>query len=285
MTKMPNLINYQDRIARVTAYIHDHYEEDIDFVKLAEIACLSPYHWHRIYRAVHGETLAATVRRLRLHHAAGHLAFSAMSIEEVARRAGYGSVHAFTRAFHTAFGMPPAQFRREGSHTQFQSSMNQENGAMNSYDVEIKHLEALRLATLPHTGSYMEIGKAFDALFGLFVSRNLMKPASRTVGIYYDDPGAVPVEQLRSRAGIEVDEALALEPPLEEARIAAGPHAVLIHKGPYSGLDAAYRWLYAEWLVKSGREPADAPVFEEYLNNPRQVPPSELLTAICLPLR
>ncbi len=49
-------------------------------------------------------------------------------------------------------------------------------------------------------------------------------------------------------------------------------------------MPAAYRWLFAEWLVKSGREPADAPCFEEYLNDPRETPPTELLTDIFLPL-
>ena len=38
---------------------------------------------------------------------------------------------------------------------------------------------------------------------------------------------------------------------------------------------AAYEWLYGTWLVQSGREAADAPVFEEYLNSPKETAPSE----------
>ncbi len=60
---------------------------------------------------------------------------------------------------------------------------------------------------------------------------------------------------------------------------------MLRHKGPYSDMKAAYDWLFGEWLVQSGREVADAPVPEDYLNNPRDVPPTELLTDICLPLK
>lgn len=67
--------------------------------------------------------------------------------------------------------------------------------------------------------------------------------------------------------------------------IAGGEHAVLRHKGPYSDLHVAYNWLYGTWLPQSGREVAAAPVFEEYLNNPRDTAPAELLTEICLPLR
>jgi hypothetical protein len=38
---------YEARFNRVTAYIYDHLDDDIDLNRLAEIACLSPYHWHR----------------------------------------------------------------------------------------------------------------------------------------------------------------------------------------------------------------------------------------------
>ena len=65
---------------------------------------------------------------------------------------------------------------------------------------------------------------------------------------------------------------------MERAEIREGVYAVLRHKGPYSDMRAAYDWLFGEWLVRSGREPADAPVFEEYLNNPRDTPPTELRT-------
>jgi AraC family transcriptional regulator len=50
-------------------------------------------------------------------------------------------------------------------------------------------------------------------------------------------------------------------------------------------MKAAYDWLYGEWLPQSGREPADAPAFEEYLNDPRSTPAPELRTNIYLPLR
>ncbi|HLJ63418.1 MAG TPA: helix-turn-helix transcriptional regulator [Stellaceae bacterium] len=79
----------------------------------------STYHWHRIYHAVRGETIAATVKRLRLQRAAVDLAQTAKTVEAIAPRAGYGSVQAFTRAFSEAYGLPPAKYREEGSHTEF----------------------------------------------------------------------------------------------------------------------------------------------------------------------
>jgi AraC family transcriptional regulator len=74
------------------------------------------------------------------------------------------------------------------------------------------------------------------------------------------------------------------QPPLEPFTLAGSWCAVLRHQGPYATMRAAYQWLYGQWLVQSGFEAADSPVFEEYLNNPRDTPPELLLSDIYLPL-
>ena len=63
-----------------------------------------------------------------------------------------------------------------------------------------------------------------------------------------------------------------------------GRAAVARHRGPYAELEAAYAWLYRDWLPASGQEPADHPCFELYLNDPRRTAPADLLTDVCLPL-
>ena len=153
-------------------------------------------------------------------------------------------------------------------------------------EVTIRHIPAARMAVVPHRGSYMEIGKAFETLFGTLGARGLLRPGLCMKGIYYSDPTSVPEAELRSAAGILLPDAdFPVAPPLERAELRGGDYAVLRHKGPYTDMRPAYDWLYGEWLVQSGREAADAPCFEDYLNNPREVAPSELLTDICLPLK
>ena len=71
---------------------------------------------------------------------------------------------------------------------------------------------------------------------------------------------------------------------MEVVDLPAGDVARLRFKGPYAGLQRGYDHLYGMWLPKSGREPGDAPVFEIYHNTPRDVPPADLITDICLPL-
>ena len=129
---------YEKRLLRVSAYIHEHLDEDLDLDRLSEIACLSAHHWHRVYRAVHNETLAVTVRRLRLHRAAGDLVRSERSVRDIAVRWGYPNLQSFTRTFAAAYGMPPARYRREGSHRAYAPESDEESSR--TFDVTIRTL-------------------------------------------------------------------------------------------------------------------------------------------------
>jgi AraC family transcriptional regulator len=275
--------SYASRLTRVSSYIHDHLDEELSLDVLAGIACLSPYHWHRIYHAHFGETVAATIRRLRLQRAAAHLAHTSMPITKVAERAGYDSQASFTRTFSAAFGLPPATYREVGSHSVFKAPTHQ--GVLTMYDVGIETIAPRTLIAVEHRGPYMNIGKSFDLLFTTLAQRGLIRPDLRMAGVYLDDPTSVPEDEMRSKACVAVNEPVAVDAPLVSTQVRGGDHAVLKYKGPYGDMHAAYSWLYGQWLPSSGREVADAPVFEEYLNGPRDTPPTELRTDIYLPLK
>lgn len=282
MNKPLTARDYHRRIDLVIAHIGAHLDDPLDLDALAAVACFSPYHFHRIYRSVMGETAAETMRRLRLDRASGEIVQSKTPVARIARRAGYGSVAAFTRAFTSVYGVAPAQYRRQGRLIAPPTADNVPETAM--YPVTIKTLSPVHLLTLPHRGPYIEIGAAFERLFALAGGRGLMGPETRSLGVYYDDPAAVPAAQLRSAAGVTVPAGTTAEGSAGTIDLAGGRHAVLTHQGPYAELENAYRWLYKAWLPQSGEEPADRPIFEEYLNDPRTLPPKEWLTAVCLPL-
>lgn len=275
--------SYEIRLGRVVDYIHEHLDEDVRFDLLAEIACLSPYHWHRIYTAMRGETITATVRRLRLQRAADQLANSEMASAEIAERAGYGSTDAFGRSFRHAYGMTPAAYRANGSHAAFKAA-NRERDA-DGFPVALETLAPAHCAAVNHSGSYMQIDRAMGRLFSGLAAQKLMPPAPKMMAVFFDDPNLVQADQLRSQACVPVGEGVALVPPLHGVVVRGGLYARLRYKGPYADMRDAYRWLLGVWLPGSGQEADDAPVFEAYLNDPRDVPPAELLTDIHLPLR
>ena len=104
--------DYKERILRVLTHIHEHLDEALDLEELARVACFSSFHFHRVFAAMTGETIADHVRRLRLERAAMELRSGPKHVIQLALDAGYEAHEAFTRAFKAAYGVSPAGFRR-----------------------------------------------------------------------------------------------------------------------------------------------------------------------------
>ncbi|WP_424942550.1 AraC family transcriptional regulator [Aliiroseovarius crassostreae] len=274
-------MRYEDRLVRVLTYIHDNPTGDLSLDRLADVAAMSRFHWHRVFHAMTGETCAQAVRRMRLHRAAGHLVRDTTPVDQIAINCGYPNPRSFSQAFRASYGMSPGAFRKEGRICA--PALLQPNGVTQMFPTEIRDMPARKLIGLSHKGAYMLIGKKFEEMGVMIGARNLWPRCGPVLGVYFDDPAAVAEDTLRSFAGAEWhgDD---LPDGFETAEIPGGRVAVLTFKGPYASLKSGYDALYGEWLPKSGETPANSPCFEIYLNDPRETPPEELLTEICLPL-
>ena len=154
-----------------------------------------------------------------------------------------------------------------------------------SYQAMIQEKPSIRVAALEHRGDYAQIRAAFEQLTTIAARMNLFGPSTRSFAIYYDDPSVTPRDALRSQVCLSVPENWSSSGRLESGEIRGGRYAITLHVGPYNELPRAYKWLYGTWLRESGEQPANAPLVEEYLNDPRTVRPVELKTEIWLALR
>lgn len=275
---------YRQRIESVVQYIHDNPAAKLDNNCLAEIACLSVYHWHRIYRAVTGETATATVRRVRMHLAAGALLKSDKPVSVIGQEVGYPDIHSFTRAFKNYYGEPPATFRKLHQHFNKTIAQRDKTSAYDHWPVRIEHRSEQMLWGLSHHGDYLKIGKTFEKVWSAANAGGWASMPPVMMGVYFQDPDSVEPEELQSFAGIGVKQEDSPAPGLTSHLIAAGKYAVLTYTGPYAALDGAYHWLYRNWLSQSKESLRDAPCNEQYMNSVTNTPESELVTEICLPL-
>ena len=276
---------YQRQLDAVTDYIYAHLDDDLSLETLAHVSGFSRYHWHRIYRAVRGETAAQTVRRLRLERAAAMLTETSWPVERIAWKAGFTGTEVFSRAFLRSYGTTPSRFRNDGRAASSGSSMMSCGSGLTSpvreapgWPVRVEARCGYRLAVSEHRGSYMDIGRAFSRV------RDRVGSGSLMVAIYEDDPDAVPPADLRSAAGTVVDPGTRIPHDLAERLVPAGRYAIMRYVGPYSSMHVAYLWLYGQWLPSSGEEPRDHPIIEEYLTDPATTPPVHAVTDILLPL-
>lgn len=273
----------EKRLLRVLDHIHDNPAGDLSLDALSDIAAMSRFHWHRVFRAMTGETMAQAVRRIRMQRASYLLVMTDQSLADIAAAIGMENLASFTRCFSEAFLMSPTAFRKRGELRPFARIPTPRRAPM--YPVTIRTEAPIRLAALPHKGAYHEISRAFQKLSALMASRDLFRSAGRMIAVFYDDPQSVPEPNLRSQAGFEITGEADLAAPLEEVTLPAGRRAVLTYTGPYAGLPAAYDELFGIWLPASGEEPADTPSFEVYLNTPMDTAPEALITELHLPLR
>jgi len=273
---------YERRILRVLRHIHDHLDGDLSLETLSKVACMSPFHWHRVFFGITGETLANCIRRLRMDRATFLLLQTGDSVAEIAIQCGYGNAQSFARSFQAEYGLTPAKFRK--SEISYKASTSPGQAPPKSFDIDIRHMPAYRLVAEAHLGGYQFLGRTISQLHARLVLRNMASAEAAAIAVLHEDPWLIPESELRSDIGFAMEPDSPLPPDFREVHIPAGRHAVLHFKGPYVGLFEAYQYLYGHWVPQNGVELSDAPIYAMILEDPREVSPNELRTNICLPL-
>jgi AraC-like DNA-binding protein len=105
--------HYHDRVNRVLDYISEHLDGELSLTRLSAIGCFSPFHFHRIFQGVTGETLNSHVRRVRLERAALLMKTSPRKrITDVALATGFAGTAEFSRAFKNHFDRTASSWDR-----------------------------------------------------------------------------------------------------------------------------------------------------------------------------
>lgn len=263
-------IDYRRRIAKVLAEIVADPGADHSVESLAEVAHFSPYHFHRIYRAIIGEAIAATVRRLRLAQASHKLRNASSSVVLTALEAGYDSPQSFSRAFRLYTGLSPTGFQEHQGVV----------GALPA--VQLRAEPDMVLKGFWHEGPVATIPHSFRRLRNLVEERGGRWSNCVRVGASFGDP-----EQsvgFRYFAGIAECEDRAILAGLDSCEVAGGHYAVYRLVGPYALISPTLQTLFGGWLPQSGMEPDHRPSLEIYLNHPGTVSDDNLITELLIPV-
>lgn len=112
-TRQSTVVDYKKRVCQAMDYISRNLDRDLTLEEIAEAASFSMFHFHRIFKAVVGETVAGFTRRLRLETAANRLLSSQQDdITQIAMALGFSSSQNFAKAFRQQFDMSPTQYRK-----------------------------------------------------------------------------------------------------------------------------------------------------------------------------
>lgn len=303
---------YIARINRAMDYIETNLDQELKLDQIAEVANFSKFHFHRIFKAMTGETLFGHIRRIRMEKAGNLLMDSQYrSITEIGIDLGYSSTAVFSRTFREYYGMSATAFR-EGGHVAYSknrklhrniSQSKRKDHQIDSGDqghlasvslthqnqltmnVEIKDLPEVNVAYVRHTGPFAEVGPAFDKLMqwagprGLFQQKDL-----RIMSVYHDDPEITEVDKLRTSVCITIDDTVEVGGEIGKMTVAGGQYACCRFEIDDKGFSEAWDQVM-KWLPSSGYVCADRLPFEWYHNNAQEHPEKKHVVDICIPVK
>jgi len=273
--------DYRKRVARVVAAIVANPMTDHRLEDLASLAHFSPFHFHRVYSSIAGETMAATIRRVRLALATRLLTQGGQTITQVGLAVGYESPQAFTRAFGQFAGQSPREFQQQMRAAFLDAVPMRPCKDMDAPPtVRIVERPMQAVYALRHRGPFSTIPHTHRQLRAYAGTRAV----SSWLGVSCGDPD-VPRNFSYHAAVALPDNGTIDGNEIERLEIPAGLYATHCLAGPYTRINSAVHVLFSQWLPGSGYEPDDRPTLEHYLNSPRQVLPAALRTDLLIPIR
>ena len=117
-SRIQEIIDSEDIIARAKRYIDDNFRENIDRNDVAAVAFVTPNYLSKLFKNSMNMNLREYINQLRVEEAKRLLISTSMSVSEIASYVGYFNISYFSTVFHKLVGVSPFDWRNEkgGSH-------------------------------------------------------------------------------------------------------------------------------------------------------------------------
>jgi AraC family transcriptional regulator len=296
-------MEYKRRVCQAMNSISQNLDRDPTLEEIAHSASFSMFHFHRVFKAVVGETIAEFTRRLRLETAANHLISDRQAdITTIALDCGFSSSQRFAKVFRQHFGTTPSDYRnskightlRKGEDAlTLQATYSPDSPLLssasserrNTMDAEVRELPEYNVAYVRKMGPYGK--ETFERAFG-----ELMPWAGPRghlgsgvmLGVYWDNPEITPPEKCRTDACVGVPEGTPADGPIGIQTISGGPYAVCHYEIKADSFQQAWEDAFA-WVISGGYECDDKPCYERYHNNAAEHAEGKWIFDTCIPLK
>ncbi len=276
---------HSERMNKVIQFIEHNLDSEIDCNKLAEMACYSRYHFHRLFYSYVGEAVYAYRKRLLLERSIKHLLYSDDAITEIAFICGYENQASFNKAFRKQFSFTPSQVRKQMVSVDTGRVKLIRKRSINMKPEIVEFNETAVISARAH-GTYAKAApEAWSQVMKFAYSNRFMSKGVRMFGISHDDPNVTEPGNIRYDACIDIDADVSKEVNLRKLTVSGGKYAKFLHKGPYENFQETYSFIFNEWLHETTYKLRDEPCFEIYLNkDPRRTKPDNLKTEIYIPI-
>lgn len=277
MRKPSNISIWTERVNAVMDHIRANLSEDLHLNNLARVVHSSPYHFHRIFKAISGETIAAFTRRARLERAAYLMKSSPKrKLSSIALDVGFPALSEFSRAFKRQHGISPSEWDRVSYLHQVPECLpDATNGLLPSrhFDVQINRYSSRRLAYI-RMQTWFEVDKlkvGFEKLTRWLAERGISWQKEEMIGMSWDHYQTTPLEQIRYDLAFPVSDDTEAEGEIGIYTLPAFQAAEAHCQGDLSIVAEAWDFLYDHWLARSSYEPRDLPAMKRFVRRPDEI--------------
>lgn len=305
-TLLNPMTTYQQRFALVLEYIDKNLENPINIARLSKIACFSPFHFHRQFSAYIGQPIHQFIQQSRLEKAAFQLVYrQQLTIGEIAEKAAFANSESFSRAFKQVFNQAPSQYRKspvlkpwlakdnnqlkqvpkDKQQKAIEDMHNNLTTTNNINSISIVDFPETKLAVYSHIGSPHNIMESVQHFIAWRKEHHTPPHQSKTFNLVYSDPNQTHQDDYRfdicAQTKNDIQEN---ELGVFNLTIPAGRCAKYRHIGSDRFLAKSFNLLYGEWLPQTNEELRDFPCILERVKMFPDVPESETIIDIYLPL-
>ena len=251
---------HQQKVNQVLDSIAQVLPQSLSLDDLADLAALSPFHFHRVFTRLTGEPPGRLLVRTRLEKAAFLLRYSQIDLPPIATAAGYGSVDSLRKAFRKHFNLSPQDYRRqsvEGHQPEAEPIVQPIDGRLKAM------LGECRLVRYPAgqvlyargqgfaDGHYNEVaGRVWPRLLAYARQRQLLSDQTEYLARFPHCTAITQARQCHYEACIRLtgDQSDAGSGEFGVGYEPGGAFMVFTHRGPYEQLWESWRAIFQHWL-------------------------------------
>ncbi|WPY98347.1 AraC family transcriptional regulator [Christiangramia sp. OXR-203] len=294
--------DYRNRINRVFEFIDANLDADLSLKTVSEIAFFSPFHFHRIFKFVTGETLNEYVTRRKIEKSSLDLLHKKITTTELAHKFGFSDNSSFSRTFKKYFGVSPTEFKKQNPNRhskirQLESKNGQDYPDYEKYiciidnlkkwikmnaNIEIKEMPKMELAYVSSIGS-QNLETAYGKLMQWATPKGLMNDQTKMVTIYHDSFKVTQADKVRMSACILLDKPTETKGEIGTTSIESGKCIVGKFKIGLNEFEKSWTGLFL-WMNENGYTKTDREPFEIYHNNFNDHPERKAIVDFCIPI-
>jgi AraC family transcriptional regulator len=297
-------VTYISSVNKALQFIDENLDTNLSLDTIAKVACFSPFHFHRIFKAITNETLNGYINRKRIEKAASVLLRQPeLSIAELSLLFGFNSNSSLTRAFKKYYSISPSEFRKQKNSRfskirKMESKNGQELVVFEEYicsidnlkhwiemnaKIEILEMANLELAYVTSIGA-QGITTAYDTLIKWATPFGLLKnPETKMVTIYHDSFKTTNPEKVRVSACITLAEPIKVSGNIGRTSIEKGKFIVGSFVIGLTDFEKSWNSLFL-WMAENGYKKADRDPFEIYHNDYRVHPQKKCIVDYFIPI-